>query len=128
MCARRSYIDWPPSTPDRPDLCTSSEERCKACGRTESGGYARIRKSSRLLSVKTFPVSLRPSCRWLAVLRAAGRVLGSMCRACVHHRCAGRGYPSCSERPAPGRVSEQAMDELARDLAARLGGPAVSER
>jgi hypothetical protein len=39
----------------------------------------------------------------------------------------GRGYPS-ARRPVPGRVSEQAMDELARDLAARLGGPAVSER
>jgi hypothetical protein len=41
---------------------------------------------------------------------------------------AGCGYASCSERPVAGRVSEQVMDEPARDVAAWLGGPAVSER
>jgi hypothetical protein len=88
---------------------------------------ARIGKGSRLLSVKAFPsASVLAAGGWpcSAVL---GRVRGSMCRACVHHCCAGRGYPSCPGRPVPGRVSGQAMDELARDLAARLDGPAVSE-
>ena len=90
---------------------------------------ARICKGSRLLSVKA-PSRQPPS--WLPV---AGRTpRRSAVSAAV---CAGLGYviaaraagiPLARGGRSPGCVSGQAMDELARDLAARLGGPAVSER
>jgi len=88
---------------------------------------ARICKGSRLLSVKAFPSDSLLAAGGRPYSAALGRVRGGRCRACAHHRCAGRGYPSGPGRTVPGCVSGQAIDELARDLAARLG-PAVSER
>lgn len=63
---------------------------------------ARIRRGSRLLSVKAFPSAAVLAAGGWPCSAALGRVRGSMCRAWVHHRCAGRGYPSCSERRSPG--------------------------
>jgi hypothetical protein len=77
--------------------------------------------------VKAFPSASVLAAGGWPYSAALGRVRGGMCRACAHHRCAGCVYPSRPGRTVPGCVSEQAIDELARDLAARLG-PAVGER
>jgi Tetracyclin repressor-like, C-terminal domain len=74
--------------------------------------------------VKAFPsASVLAAGGWPCSV-AFGRVRGGMCRASVHYRCAGCVYPSRLGRAVPGCVSEQAIDELARDPVHELTGTA----